>query len=227
MAPLQILFDFKAGTVDFAVRAQTLNTLIHHRAILEANGIATISDLGTLNLSGHLLAPRGKIVYAPPPAAGNPAVTVVAGSGSTPLSVMHAKLGGSTGHYFEAGPLFAQEPTGQAVLTPRPGAAIPLDVAYFCASVVNIAPNTYVELKPPHKYLTFIAEELNVGDNVCALHCCLLSLWFLKQSRLAGFDLDTQAASPAVADVDGGEFAALDLMQNGLLGYAERGGCLV
>jgi len=39
-------------------------------------------------------------------------------------------------------------------------------------------------------------------------------------------DLDTQAASPAVADVDGGEFGALDLLQHCLAGQAESGGCL-
>jgi hypothetical protein len=44
---------------------------------------------------------------------------------------------------------------------------------------------------------------------------------------LIGFDPEAQAASPAVADVDGGELAGLDLMQNGLPGQAERGGCLV
>ena len=62
--------------------------------------------------------------------------------------------------------------------------------------------------------------------NVCARHCVLIPSGFLEESSLVGFDLDTQAASPAVADVDGGEFAALDLVQNGLPGHAEGGGGL-
>ena len=40
---------------------------------------------------------------------------------------------------------------------------------------------------------------------------------------MAGFYLDTQAAAASAADVHGGEFAALDLVQNGLPGDAEGG----
>jgi hypothetical protein len=43
---------------------------------------------------------------------------------------------------------------------------------------------------------------------------------------LAGFYLDTHTAAASAADVHGGEFAALYLMQNGLPGDAEGGGCL-
>jgi hypothetical protein len=52
-------------------------------------------------------------------------------------------------------------------------------------------------------------------------HCSRLSAGCVKQSRLAVFYLDTQALPAALGDLDCVEFAALDLVQHGLAGYAE------
>lgn len=49
----------------------------------------------------------------------------------------------------------------------------------------------------------------------------------VEQSRLVGFDLDAQAFSASAVDVDGLQFAALDLVQHGLSGNAEGFGGLV
>jgi hypothetical protein len=62
--------------------------------------------------------------------------------------------------------------------------------------------------------------------NASVTHCAFFSSGFLDESSLAGFDLDTPAAATPAADVHGGEFAGLDLVQNGLPGDAEGGGGL-
>jgi hypothetical protein len=62
--------------------------------------------------------------------------------------------------------------------------------------------------------------------NASVAHCAFFSLGVLERSSLGGFYLDTQAAAASTADVHGGEFAALDLVQNGLPGDAEGGGGL-
>ena len=69
-----------------------------------------------------------------------------------------------------------------------------------------------------------VEEDFEFGHASVA-HCAFFSSGVLEQSSLAGFDLDTASAACA-ADVHGGEFAALDHMQNGLPGGAESGGCL-
>src|SRR5207247_7774705 len=106
----------------------------------------------------------------------------------------------------------------------RPGEKGELELALF--RCYQPGPVTLAELVAVAG-ARWAVEDCFAEANVCASHCVLFSLWFLEQSRLAGFDLDTQAASPAVPDVDGGELAAVGLMQNGLVGHAARGGRLV
>jgi len=74
--------------------------------------------------------------------------------------------------------------------------------------------------------LRWPAEEGFEFGNAFATHCAFFSSGILEGSSLAGFYLDTQAAAATAADVHGGEFAALDLVQNGLPGDAEGGGGL-
>jgi hypothetical protein len=74
--------------------------------------------------------------------------------------------------------------------------------------------------------LRWPAEEGFEFGNASIAHCAFFSSGVLERSSLGGFYLDTQAAAASMADVHGGEFAALDLMQNGLLGDAEGGGGL-
>ena len=70
------------------------------------------------------------------------------------------------------------------------------------------------------------AELTFKTGNVSIAHCAFFPSGVLEESSLAGFYLDTQAAAASAADMHGGEFAALDLMQNGLPGDAEGGGGL-
>ena len=74
--------------------------------------------------------------------------------------------------------------------------------------------------------LRWPAEEGFEFGNAFATHCAFFSSGILEGSSLAGFYLDTQAAAASAADVYGGKFAALDLVQNGLPGDAEGGGGL-
>jgi hypothetical protein len=58
-----------------------------------------------------------------------------------------------------------------------------------------------------------------------ASHCSCCLSWRVEQSSLVVFDLDTEAFAASLGDVDGVEFAALDLVQHGLAGDAEVGCC--
>ncbi len=74
--------------------------------------------------------------------------------------------------------------------------------------------------------LRWPAEESFELGNASIVHCAFFSSGVLEGSSLAGFYLDTKAAAASAADVHGGEFAALDLVQNGLPGDTEGGGGL-
>ena len=75
--------------------------------------------------------------------------------------------------------------------------------------------------------LRWPVEEDFAFGNVSIAHCAFFPSGVLEESSLAGFYLDTQAAAASAADMHGGEFATLDLMQNGLPGDAEGGGGLL
>jgi len=59
-----------------------------------------------------------------------------------------------------------------------------------------------------------------------ASHCSCCLSWRVKQSSLAASDLDTESFAASAGEVDGVEFAALDLVQHGLAGDAEVAGGL-
>ncbi len=59
-----------------------------------------------------------------------------------------------------------------------------------------------------------------------ASHCSCCWSWRVKQSSLAVSGLDTESFAASAGEVDGVEFAALDLVQHGLAGDAEAGGGL-
>src|SRR5712671_1666546 len=59
-----------------------------------------------------------------------------------------------------------------------------------------------------------------------ASHCSCCWSWRVKESSLAVSGLDTEPFAASAGEVDGVEFAALDLVQHGLAGDAEAGGGL-
>ena len=59
-----------------------------------------------------------------------------------------------------------------------------------------------------------------------ASHCSCCWSWRVKESSLAVSGLDTESFAASAGEVDGVEFAALDLVQHGLAGEAEAGGGL-
>ena len=59
-----------------------------------------------------------------------------------------------------------------------------------------------------------------------ASHCSCCWSWRVKESSLAVSGLDTESFAASSGEVDGVEFAALDLVQHGLAGDAEAGGGL-
>jgi hypothetical protein len=83
------------------------------------------------------------------------------------------------------------------------------------------------EPRPFPNWLWQRVEAIISTLNVSVAHCAFVSSGVLGGSSVAGFYLDTQAAAASAADVDGGAFAALDLVQNGLPGDAEGGGGLL
>ena len=59
-----------------------------------------------------------------------------------------------------------------------------------------------------------------------ASHCSCCWSWRVKESSLAASGLDTESFAASLGEVDGVEFAALDLVQHGLAGDAEAAGGL-
>ena len=59
-----------------------------------------------------------------------------------------------------------------------------------------------------------------------ASHCSCCWSWRVEESSLAVFGLDAESFAASAGEVDGVEFAALDLVQHGLAGDAEAGGGL-
>ena len=68
------------------------------------------------------------------------------------------------------------------------------------------------------------ADYILVVEHASHCSCCLS--WRVKESSLAVSGLDTEPFAASLGEVDGGEFAALDLVQHGLAGDAEAGGGL-
>ena len=68
------------------------------------------------------------------------------------------------------------------------------------------------------------AHYIAVVEHASRCSCCLS--WRVKESSLAVSGLDTRAFAASLGEVDGVEFAALDVVQHGLAGDAEAGGGL-
>ncbi len=213
-------FTLSSGNFHVDTTAETHQLSVHrldiHRQALERNGVPPISDLGTLELAGSVVASPG-VVHAPattpapfpftfaspdagpqPLPIGRPAITS-RGSGRSPL-LSTVRLAGSGGSAPGLVPMPVSVPTSEGGLAPgfveagRPAGGvfldwgrlgttavglsisesspltvaplIALDIAYFVGQTVRLADNTVIALQWPHKYLTFIAEELIVGENV-------------------------------------------------------------
>ena len=66
-----------------------------------------------------------------------------------------------------------------------------------------------------------------IGDSGPVSHCPPRGRHWCKQSSFGAGDLDPEAFAASLGDLDGVEFAALDLVQHGLAGDAEAFGGLV
>jgi hypothetical protein len=151
--------------------------LVYHRSVLEQHAIRSISELGVLNLAGAIAAQPGIVVP----------VTIGAGPlTSLPMSPLRRQplvVSLATG---ELAPRRGQARRGgmrEVVLAPGFVEAVSLpmldtriaadrsltvaiDTAYFVAQWVNLADGTVIVLQQPHRYLTFIAERITVGQGV-------------------------------------------------------------
>ena len=129
--------------------------------------------------------------------------------------------------------------TCQPANRPAPGTAVVTDKglagedteAFFASTdlgltLIRPARKDETAPRPFPNWLRQRVEAIIWTLNASVTHCAFFSSGVLDESSLAGFYLDTQAAATSAADVHGGEFAALDLMQNGLPGDAEGGGGL-
>lgn len=109
---------------------------------------------------------------------------------------------------------------------PTPGSQLALLADYSYHAFITDRVGDKVFLDADHRRHAVVENAIR-DLNRPRVHCALISSWLREQSSLVGFDLDTQAAATSPPDVDGGELAALDLVQNGLAGNAESLGCLV
>ncbi|WP_322769127.1 family 1 glycosylhydrolase [Frankia sp. Cr1] len=141
-------------------RAQALARLAFHRAVLENQGVPTVSGLGDLALSGVVAARPGVVVPARPGLFTPPGV----------IPVLHRQP--PVGVLLPSGTTALQAAFAEPVLPPSarmmaaPATRATLDVAYFVAESVDLADDTVVVLNRPHQYLTFIAERIKVGRGV-------------------------------------------------------------
>jgi hypothetical protein len=127
--------------------------------------------------------------------------------------------------------------TDQPANRPAPGTAVVTDKGMSGEGTEEFFANPGLELtliRParkdetgPRSFPNWLRQRIEAiiwTLNVSVAHCAFVSSGVLEGSSVAGFYLDTQAAAASAADVHGGEFAALDLVQNGLPGDAEGGG---
>jgi beta-glucosidase/6-phospho-beta-glucosidase/beta-galactosidase/lysophospholipase L1-like esterase len=151
-------------TDDPAAQALVRERLLFHRAVLERHGVGDLASLGSLDLEGRVTPQSGITV---------PAAEVVAGP--TVVQSTRSLLTADATGTAAALPLV---PSGGAarllrVLSPaaaagglEAAAAIPLDTCYLAATEVNLAAGTQIDLQPPHRFLTIIAERITVGEGV-------------------------------------------------------------
>ena len=152
---------------------QAARRLQYHKTALDAMGVTYLSSLGNLTISGvvtpttGLLTPRRDGIVARQ-ATFSSVVRIKPGRGTGPRIL--EKIGGVTDILkAKAFPLPASR-----LPSPRPPfhdltyslSFLPINVAYWAADWIEIADDTQVVLKQPHRWLVVIANRISFGNNV-------------------------------------------------------------
>ena len=184
--------------------------LLYHKAVLASLGVTTLSSIGKLALSGNVVPQPGLTLGGPDPfegvttfdsaqgvdgMAGETATIAPVGGDARILRVTGASLAALATNV-----RLADVGTSVAAMSGVPptatvGEIIPADTAYWVASWIELADNTSVVFKRPHRYLTLICEKLTVGQNV-------LFTWERPSPQLPG-KLERPEKPPAAPTPDG------------------------
>src|ERR671936_53365 len=184
--------------------------LLYHKAVLASLGVTTLSSIGKLALSGNVVPQPGLTLGGPDPFEGVTTFDSAQGvDGMAGETATIAPVGGDarilrvTGASLVAlatNVRLADVGTSVAAMSGVPptatvGEIIPADTAYWVASWIELADNTSVVFKRPHRYLTLICEKLTVGQNV-------LFTWERPSPQLPG-KLERPEKPPAAPTPDG------------------------
>lgn len=170
-------------------RDQIMLRMQYHKMVLASFGITDLSGLGKLSLSGAVIPQPGLLV---PP---RRLTTSILARATTFQSAFRLKKGGrpvsrrargrtettfsmerigGTAHYLRAKPFPRRVTPSGRVIRHRPGTSplfagtsvLPIHVAYWAASEIEIGDDTVVVFQQPNRFLAIIAEKISVGSNV-------------------------------------------------------------
>ncbi len=148
-----------------AANAATRQKMLQHKALLEQRGVDSLSTLGTLRLSGNVIPMPGLL---------RPQLRPTRGQRSNPLYgrevTFHNVLrpSAATGQLEQMGGI-------ARLLNPEPlptgifgftASVLPIPYAYWAATEIILEDNTTVIFTGQNRYLTLLAEKIQVGNNV-------------------------------------------------------------
>jgi hypothetical protein len=163
---------------------ETQQRLQLHKMVLEAMDVTDLSNLGKLFLNGAVVPQPGLLT---PPS--RPSISIVEGPtvfqsafrrkpGSKPVErvkdgrhILTQEMERIGGQAY----LLKAKPFRQRRFLPIPGTGsriflsstiMPLSVAYWAATEIDIADNTTIIFQKPNRWLVIIAEKITVGHNV-------------------------------------------------------------
>lgn len=139
--------------------------LTYYRSVLQQLGIQRLSGLGELHLTGAVAAQPGIVM---PQGRPMPVLPPLPASGRLPLLPLERRpVGVALPVQDVLVPRFVEAVVPQT-WTPLLSTArsLVLDRAYFVAERIVLADDSTIVLLQPHRFLTFIAEEMVVGRNV-------------------------------------------------------------
>ncbi|CAM4441920.1 lysophospholipase L1-like esterase [Paenibacillus endophyticus] len=157
--------NLTAGT--FTAAPQMVNDrLTYHKALLEAKGISSLSNLGTLRISGTIVPQSGVT---------KPGASIISGGTMVQSATrfVSSQKGSPTIRTFSgqadilsAIPFTSKDNALLSLPALATGADISIDTAYWVGSEVFLTKGTNIVLKYPHRYLIILAEKLIVEDEV-------------------------------------------------------------
>ncbi|WP_051250834.1 SGNH/GDSL hydrolase family protein [Paenibacillus harenae] len=140
--------------------------LSYHKALLESKGVTSLTSLGTLRISGHIV---------PQPGVTKPGAGIISGGAmvQSATRIVTSQKGTPTTETYSGKadiltsiPFTSKDKAFLSLPAMTAGSEISIDTAYWVASEVYLARGTNIVLKYPHRYLIILAEKLTVEDEV-------------------------------------------------------------